>query len=87
MRLIFVGMTQDSGARMKPLTVTAAAMLLITALGCDSSNTAPATQASPYAAYQPTSGQNLSPGIAPYAHGDPEWPMDAGQNVGGGGRR
>jgi hypothetical protein len=61
-------------------------LLALASIGCDS-NSAPSTQPSPYAAYQPTSGQNLSPGIAPYAHGDPNWPMDAGQSGGGGGKR
>ncbi len=55
--------------------------------GCQSNHTGSTTQPSPFAAYQPTSGQNLSPGIAPYAHGDPNWPMDAGQSGGGGGKR
>ncbi len=65
--------------------VIAIAMVCVALVGCDSPGTA-TTQPGPYAAYQPSSGQNLAPGIAPYAHGDPEWPMDAGRN-GGGGRR
>ena len=72
---------------MKKLGLVAAALVALGPLGCDSNNTASTTQRSPFATYQPTSGQNLSPGIAPYAHGDPEWPMDAGRNGGGGGRR
>ncbi len=74
---------------MKSLNLLPAALFGIFALssiGCDS-NGSPSTQRSPYAAYQPTSGQNLAPGIAPYAHGDPNWPMDAGQSGGGGGKR
>jgi hypothetical protein len=68
------------------LTSVAFVVLPIAFIGCGQGEVSPDTRPSPYAAYQPTSGQNLSPGIAPYAHGDPEWPMDIARG-GGGGRR
>jgi hypothetical protein len=71
----------------KKLKFMASCLAVIGAISCDSNNNGPSTRPSPYAAYQPTSGQNLAPGIAPYAHGDPEWPMDVNKNGGGGGRR
>jgi hypothetical protein len=71
---------------MKRWSLLLAAVFGIGAIGCDSNTNAPSTRPSPYAAYQPTGGQNLAPGLAPYAHGDPEWPMDVDKN-GGGGRR
>jgi len=72
---------------MKDLRLIALGLIAMGAIGCDSNNSTPSTQPSPYAAYQPSSGQNLAPGIAPYAHGDPNWPMDAGQGGGGGNKR
>ena len=66
--------------------LTASAILSLLVIGCDSPSPA-TTRPGPYAAYHPTSGQNLAPGLAPYAHGDPEWPMDAGRDGGGGGKR
>ena len=62
-------------------------VLAITLVGCENSDNPTSTQPSAFATYQPTSGQNLAPGIAPYARGDPNWPMDAAQGGGGGNRR
>ena len=75
--------------RMKLISAALTAILGLGAIGCDNGSNVPSTRPAPYAAYTPTSGQNLSPGIAPYAHGDPDWPMDAGGGGGGGntGRR
>jgi hypothetical protein len=72
--------------RIKLAYLAPLALVVCGAIGCDNSDTA-TTKPSPYAAYQPTSGQNIAPGLAPYTHGDPNWPMDAGQAGGGGGKR
>jgi len=70
---------------MKKLVYVVVGLVLIGAIGCD--NNGPGGKPEPFAFYHPTSGQNLAPGIAPYAHGDPNWPMDAGPSGGGGGKR
>jgi hypothetical protein len=75
----------NTGVVMKKMSLAAAGFIALMAIGCDSNG--PGGKPEPFAFYHPTSGQNLAPGIAPYAHGDPNWPMDAGQSGGGGGKR
>lgn len=69
---------------MQKLSFVAAGLIVAGLIGCEGTSTVPSTQPHPYAAYQPTSGQNISPGLAPYTHNDPNWPMDAGNGGGGG---